>query len=206
MITSLSDADCQYLKRIWARNEHKPYFTGKKVRVGDLITTVFNKELEHFVRSRFDIKGPVGGQLALLNAPLSIHADVLFDLPIRHFTQDEPSTTHYVVADTDAKGKMYTVLFEEIVDREKWTGFKDGTDAIIDYDLTRPTIRQQFFDHQIEHYQTKIRDLHLSFKRTLPLEIGEIVQWRSDRLHSGCSFAECGATYKLHLTVLTPNG
>ena len=203
MITSLSVSDLQYLKDLWDRSEHKPYHTGGKVRVGDLITTVFHPELEQFVRDKFEITGPVGGQLARIDRALSVHADVLFDLKIQHFTQQVPSRTQYVVIDTDAKEPMYTILFEELVNRETWTGFKDGTGAIIDYDETKPTVREQFFDYQIDHFLPKVRDLHIGFKTTLPLEIGEVVKWRSDRLHAGCSFSECDATYKLHLTVLT---
>ena len=206
MTISLSDSELQYLKDLWTDGSQwkRPYRTGKKL-VGEMITTVLCPPLEEYVRDKFNQKtGPVGGQLAYLNEALSIHADVLFDLPITHFTQEYPSKTRYVVVDTDATNRMYTMLFEEHVDVTKWTGLKDGTAAIIDYDTNKPTIREQFFDYQIDHFGSNIRDLHIGFDREVPLTIGEGIEWRSNRLHSGCSFTQCGATYKLHLTVLTP--
>ena len=215
MITSLSDNDIQWLKDLWDRNEKVPYTTGgKNIVVGELITTIFNPELKEFVKDRFEIAGPVGGQFAKLDRPLGIHVDVLYDLKIRHFTRDGPARTHYVVVDTDATAPMYTILLKETVDYTVWSGFKDivggtypdGNSAIIDYDESRPTVREQFFDHQIDHYPPRFRDLHLSFERTIPLTIGEVVSWNSAQFHSGCSFSESKSTYKLHLTVISPDG
>jgi len=203
----LSEDDIKHLKFLWRKgiSHRKPYYIGTKVKVGELITTTFYPELEDWVRGKFGIKGAIGGQIARLTKPLSVHADVLFDVQ-NHFTRSMPSTTRYVVLDTDATAPMYTVLFKQYVNRDEWTGLKDGIHAI--QGLTATPLMEGYPHEKrtFSHLLKKSRVIGLTIDRKIGLGIGDVVQWPSHYLHCGCSFAVCKATYKLHLTVLAPDG
>jgi hypothetical protein len=199
----LLDSDLKYLRDLWYENSwaHQPYFIGTKIQVGQLITTTRHSALEKFVRDKFEIDTELGGQLAYLTRPLSVHADVLFDIP-DHFTTKQVCSTQYVVIDTDATKPMHTFVFDQTVIPDKWTGLKDGTDAV--ENMAETTAKDLFEEDQIDHLLSGSLKVGLSLYETIPLDIGKSVKWPSHHLHCGESFTSSGATYKLHLTVLAP--
>ena len=156
------------------------------------------KSLGDWYREKFDIQGPLGGQLALLHEPLGVHADVLFNIN-DHFTQKEHSTTRYAVLETDCTKPLHTYVFDQYVDRTKWTGLKDGTDAI--EGLTDVPIEGM---EGLDHLFPNAAALGLTIKDKIELPLGEIITWPSHHLHSGQSFASAGGSWKFHITIITP--
>jgi len=198
-IVDTHKADRKSFNRISARkNEDRRDYHNDKDK-GWMIRWQDCMPLEIWYRKRFGVRGPFGGQLAMLKQPLGVHADVLWDVP-NHIPLKEDCTTRYSVIETDCKDMLHTYVFDQYVDRDKWTGLKDGTDAIIGL-TDEPIGNKQRWG--LDHLYPNANALGLTLKTLIPLPLGRVVGWDSHHLHSGQSFMSCGGSWKLHLTLIT---
>ena len=209
----LKNAQIKWLKDFWYDNlDESEQYTSRNEQVGKSYALRNDKELYSYVQEVFKTNSELSGQIGFITKPLGLHADVLWDISNdhwQHWSTKQAGRTRYVVLDTDAKEMMHTTVFEQTVDPATWRGTEPGidsrtisTDKIHGTELANQTsihhMHRSFYSHHPE-----ILDLSLSVDEIHKVNIGKIIEWRTNQLHTGQSFKSCGATYKLHLTVLT---
>ena len=216
----LSDEEITELQTIWDENlttdgqdfikipDREEYY--KKLKNGEIkkfhedsetghmLLAVKCAPLEEWYRWKFDINGPLGGQLAFLKHPLGVHADVLHNIP-NHFSQKQHATTRYAVLKTDCIDTLHTYIFDQYVDRTEWSGFETVNETVTGLTDT-PIKGYEGLDHLIDERSS----LGLTVKEKIPLPIGKVISWESHYLHSGQSFVSAGGSWKFHITVITP--
>ena len=216
----LSDEEITELQTIWDENlttdgqdfitihNRKEYY--RKLKIGEIKKFNEDSETGHMLlavncvplgewyRNKFDIDGPLGGQLAFLKEPLGVHVDVLHNVP-DHFSQKLHTTTRYAVLKTDCTDTLHTYIFDQYADRTKWSGFKTVNETVTGLTDT-PIEGHEGLDHLID----KASSLGLTVKEKIPLPIGKVVSWESHYLHSGQSFVSAGGSWKFQITILTP--
>ena len=216
----LSDEEISELQTIWdenlttdgqdfvkIRNREEYYKTlkGGKVKkfnkdseAGHMLLAVNCVPLEEWYRNKFDIVGPLGGQLAFLKEPLGVHVDVLQNIP-DHFSRKLHTTTRYAVLKTDCTDTLHTYIFDQYADRTKWKTLATANETVSGLTDT-PIEGHEGLDHLIPIAAA----LGLTVKEKIPLPIGKVVSWESHYLHSGQSFVSAGGSWKFQITMLTP--
>ena len=203
MSNSLAPTSIQYLKDFWYNKRGgpgQPY--ANRERLGTSYPLRDNKELYQFVEDLFETKEP-SGQLCMLTGALGCHADVLWDIGNehwQHWTTRQPGRTRYVVLETDAKDPMHTTIFQQTVEPSTWKGVLTS-DVIMnksDLKLKRTSYNPLWYSHHKEIFNQR-----LSIDSILQIPIGTVIEWKTNQLHMGQSFESCGATYKLHMTVIS---
>ena len=201
-IESLKPAQIRWLKNFWYNHALDAKAYVNRTRLGGSFALRNDKELHQYVEDIFSTKDP-GGQLCMLVGPLGCHADVLWDVGNehwQHWTTEQTGRTRYAVLETDAVDPMHTTMFQQTVDPTTWKGVLTS-DVILNKSnlkLKRTSYNPLWFSHHKE-----ISEERLSISRVERIPVGRVIEWKTNQLHIGQSFVSCGATYKLHLTVLT---
>lgn len=215
MLDELSEADIKFLRDCYEENSKKQFHRISARRNEDRRNYHNDKEkglvvrwqdcvpLERWYRKTFDLgRASFGGQLGIIKQPLGVHADILWDVP-NHVTRSEHCTTSYSVLETDCIDTLHTYIFDQYVDRDKWTGLKDGIESIHGLVETKVLHGYPHEAGRLAHLYPNAKALGLTIKEKLPLPIGKIVSWPSHHLHSGQDFKSAGGSWKLHLTLIT---
>ena len=192
----------EWLKDFWYKHVSDVEEYVNRTRLGGSFGLRNDKELHQYVEDIFSTKDP-GGQLCMLVGPLGCHADVLWDVgneQWQHWTTEQPGRTRYVVLDTDAIDPMHTTMFQQTVDPASWKGVLTS-DVILNKSnlkLKRTSYNPLWYSHHKEIFEER-----LSIARVERVPVGRVIEWKTNQLHIGQSFESCGATYKLHMTILT---
>lgn len=193
-----TDNEISYLKNVYAELPKDPYtrgYEGKPNYLGEIVRSFRHPELHNWLLNYFNIDPEVEtyGLISTVFKPLSLHADA------PKFGKRFYSI--YTVLETDATEEMSTFVFDQTVDYRTWINMDESAHTLTGFSDI-PLKDRDYFKY-LTHVDEKYANLGFSLKEKLPLQIGNIIQWESFRIHSGQSFTSTGASYKMQLLVVT---
>jgi hypothetical protein len=95
---------------------------------------------------------------------------------------------------------MHTTVFNQIIDPREWRGVLNSK---IIYNKSKLKFKRTDYDPMWYAHHAEIAEERISVDKVFDVPVGQVIEWETNQLHMGQSFKSCGATYKLHMTVIS---